>query len=169
MVDAEGQPVARGVEGELLVRGPYTFNGYFRAARDNERCFDPAGFYRSGDLVRIGDDGYLTVTGRIKDVICRCGESIAAQSIEEQLLSHPAIWSAAAVPVPDPTLGEKICAAVVFAGPPMTLAELNAHLDARGVAAHARPDMLVAMAALPTTAVGKIDKKAIIRQIAGGP
>lgn len=165
VVDAEGRAVASGEEGELLVRGPYTFNGYFRAGRANERCFDPDGFYRSGDLVRLRDDGYLEVTGRTKDVICRCGETIAAQGLEEQLLSHPAIWSAAAVAIPDPTLGEKICAAVVFAGPPVTLAELNAHLDERGVAAHARPDMLVAMAALPTTPIGKIDKRAIARQI----
>jgi mycobactin salicyl-AMP ligase len=165
VVDADGRPVARGEEGELLVRGPYTFNGYFRAERDNERCFDPDGFYRSGDLVRLRDDGYLVVTGRTKDVICRCGETIAAQSIEEPLLTHAAIWSAAAVPLPDPELGEKICAAVVFAGAPMTLAEVNAYLDERGVAAHARPDMLVAMASLPTTPVGKIDKRAIARQV----
>ncbi|MGO9157151.1 (2,3-dihydroxybenzoyl)adenylate synthase [Mycobacterium sp.] len=165
VVDTDGRPVARGEEGELLVRGPYTFNGYFRAERDNERCFDPDGFYRSGDLVRLRDDGYLVVTGRTKDVICRCGETIAAQSIEEPLLTHAAIWSAAAVPLPDPDLGEKICAAVIFAGTPMTLAEVNAYLDERGVAAHARPDMLVAMAALPTTPVGKIDKRAIARQV----
>ena len=167
IVDASGQPVAPGAEGELLVRGPYTFNGYFRGDRDNERCFDPDGFYRSGDLVRRRDDGYLVVTGRVKDVICRGGETISAQDLEEHLLHHPAIWSAAAVGVPDPTLGEKICAAVVFAGPPVSLTELNAHLDERGVAAHARPDMLVTMVALPTTPVGKIDKRAIARQVIG--
>jgi len=165
VVDTDGHPVARGEEGELLVRGPYTFNGYFRAERDNERCFDPDGFYRSGDLVRLRDDGYLVVTGRTKDVICRCGETIAAQSIEEPLLTHAAIWSAAAVPLPDPDLGEKICAAIVFAGAPMTLAEVNAYLDERGVAAHARADLLVAMTALPTTPVGKVDKRAIARQV----
>jgi mycobactin salicyl-AMP ligase len=164
VVDAAGEPVAPGAEGELLVRGPYTFNGYFRAERDNERCFDPAGFFRSGDLVRRGDDGYLMVTGRVKDVICRGGETIGAAELEEQLLSHPAIWSAAAVPLPDPYLGEKVCAAVVFVGTVMTLAEVNAYLDERGVAAHARPDLLVAMSSLPTTPVGKIDKKAIARQ-----
>ena len=167
IVDDEGEPVAPGEEGELLVRGPYTFNGYFRAERDNERCFDPEGFYRSGDLVRRRDDGYLVVTGRTKDVICRNGETLAAQGLEEQLMTHLSIWSAAAVPIPDPLLGEKICAAVVFAGTPVTLAELNAHLDERGVATHARPDMLVAMSALPTTPVGKIDKRAIARQVAG--
>ena len=165
IVDGAGAPVERGEEGELLARGPYTVNGYFRADRDNERCFDPDGFYRSGDLVRRGDDGYLVVTGRIKDVICRGGETIAAADLEEHLLSHSAIRSAAAVPLPDPYLGEKICAAVVFAGEPLGLAELNAHLDERGVAAHARPDVLVAMATLPTTPIGKIDKKAIARQV----
>ncbi len=161
VVDPAGRPVAPGGEGELLVRGPYTFNGYFRAERDNARCFDPDGFYRSGDLVRLRDDGYLVVTGRVKDVICRAGETIAAAVIEEQLLSHPAVSAAAAVPLPDPYLGEKICAAVVFAGAPVGIAELNAHLDRRGVAAHTRPDMLVEMAALPTTPLGKVDKKAI--------
>jgi mycobactin salicyl-AMP ligase len=165
IVDGEGEPVRPGDEGELLVRGPYTINGYFRAERDNERCFDRDGFYRSGDLVRRREDGYLVVTGRIKDVICRGGETIAAADLEEQMLSHSAIFSAAAVALPDPYLGEKICAAVVFVGEPVSLAELNAHLDERGVATHARPDMLVAMTALPTTPIGKIDKKEIARQL----
>jgi mycobactin salicyl-AMP ligase len=171
IVDGAGEPVAPGEEGELLVRGPYTINGYFRAERDNERCFDPDGFYRSGDLVRRRDDGYLVVTGRVKDVICRGGETVSAADLEEQMLSHPAIFSAAAVALPDPYLGERICAAVVFVEKPIGLADLNAHLDAHGVAAHARPDMLVAMASLPTTPIGKIDKKAIARQLgdAEGP
>jgi mycobactin salicyl-AMP ligase len=169
IVDGAGAPVAPGEEGELLVRGPYTLNGYFCAERDNQRCFDPDGFFRSGDLVRRGPDGYLVVTGRVKDVICRGGETISAADLEEQMLSHPAIFSAAAVPLPDPYLGEKVCAAVVFIGQPVSLAELNAYLDQRGVAAHARPDMLVEMAALPTTPIGKIDKKAIAAQVSAAP
>jgi mycobactin salicyl-AMP ligase len=169
IVDGDGRPVSPGEEGELLVRGPYTINGYFRAERDNRRSFDPDGFYRSGDVVRRRDDGYLVVTGRVKDVICRAGETIAAADLEEHLLSHPAISSAAAIAVPDLYLGEKICAAVVFAGAPVTLAELNSHLDRRGLAAHVRPDMLHPMAALPVTPIGKIDKKAIARQVAGAP
>ncbi len=165
VVDGAGEPVTAGEEGELLVRGPYTINGYFGAERDNERCFDPDGFYRSGDLVRRRHDGYLVVTDRVKDVICRGGETVSAADLEEQLLSHPAIFSAAAVALPDPYLGEKICAAVVFTGPPVSLAELNAHLDERGVAAHARPDVLAAMARLPTTPIGKVDKKAIVGRL----
>jgi mycobactin salicyl-AMP ligase len=165
IVDEAGRPVPAGAEGELLVRGPYTLNGYFRAESDNARCFDPDGFYRSGDLVRRHADGYLEVTGRVKDVIHRGGETIAAGDIEEHLRAHPAISSAAAVALPDPYLGEKICAAVVFVGRPVTLTELNDYLDQRGVARHARPDVLTEMTALPTTAVGKVDKKAIARQL----
>jgi mycobactin salicyl-AMP ligase len=166
VVDAAGDPVAPGEEGELLIRGPYTLNGYFRAERDNARSFDPRGFFRSGDLIRLRPDGYLVVTGRVKDVICRGGETISAADLEEQMLRHPAIFAAAAVPLPDQYLGEKICAAVVFTGPEVTLAELNAYLDERGVASHARPDVLVAMPTLPTTPIGKVDKKAIVRQFA---
>jgi mycobactin salicyl-AMP ligase len=164
IVDAAGRPVPDGVEGELTVRGPYTLNGYFRAENDNARCFDPDGFYRSGDLVRRRADGYLEVTGRVKDVIHRGGETVAAGDLEEHLRAHPAISSAAAVALPDPYLGEKICAAVVFAGNPLTLTELNDYLDRRGVARHARPDVLTQMTAFPTTPVGKVDKKAIARQ-----
>jgi mycobactin salicyl-AMP ligase len=165
IVDDAGQPAAFGTEGELLVRGPYTFNGYFRAEGANARCFDAEGFYRSGDLVRQHPDGNLEVTGRVKDVIHRGGETIPAADLEEHLRTHPAISSAAAVALPDPYLGEKICAAVVFSGSPVTLTELNAYLDQRGVARHARPDVLSAMASLPTTPVGKIDKKAIARRL----
>lgn len=169
VVDEDGNDVAPGQEGELLVRGPYTINGYFNAAAANERSFTPDGFYRSGDRVRRFADGplagYLEVTGRVKDVILRGGENVSALDLEEHLLTHPAIWSAAAVPLPDEYLGEKICAAVVFAGSPVSLAELHTHLEQRGVASHSRPDVLVPMTTLPTTAVGKIDKKAILAQL----
>jgi mycobactin salicyl-AMP ligase len=165
IVDDAGRSVPAGTEGELLVRGPYTFNGYFRADDANACSFDPDGFYRSGDLVRQHAGGNLEVTGRVKDVIHRGGETIPAADLEEHLRTHPAISSAAAVPLPDRYLGEKICAAVVFAGNPVTLAELNTYLDQRGVARHARPDVLSALASLPTTPVGKIDKKAIARQL----
>lgn len=162
VVDEDG---AEASEGELLVRGPYTINGYFNAPEANARSFSPDGFYRSGDRVRRLANGYLEVTGRIKDVIVRGGENIAADELEAHLLSHPAIRSAAAVGLPDQYLGEKVCAAVVFNGTPLTLAELNRHLAHGGVATHVRVDQLAPLPALPTTAVGKIDKKAIVRQV----
>lgn len=165
VIDDAGNEVRAGEEGELLTRGPYTLNGYFNAASANERSFSPDGFYRTGDRVRRLANGYLEVTGRVKDVIVRGGENVSALDLEEHLLTHPSIWAAAAVPLPDDYLGEKICAAVVFSGPPVTLSELHKHLDERGIAAHARPDVLVPMPSLPTTAVGKVDKKAIAKQL----
>ncbi|MUM35924.1 (2,3-dihydroxybenzoyl)adenylate synthase, partial [Mycobacterium sp. CBMA361] len=165
VVDDDGADVPPGDEGELLVRGPYTLGGYYRAPSDNERSFSPDGFYRTGDRVRRRADGYLEVTGRIKDVIHRGGETISALDLEEHLLTHPSIRAAAAVPLPDPYLGEKICAVVVFDGGALTLSDVHSHLDARGVAAHSRPDSLIAQSSLPLTAVGKVDKKAIIASL----
>ena len=165
VVDDAGAEVAACEEGELLVRGPYTLNGYFNAPSANERSFTPDGFYRTGDRVRRFATGYLEVTGRVKDVIVRAGENVSALDLEEHLLTHPSIWSAAAVPLPDDFLGEKICVAVVFSGPAVTLAEIHRHLDERGVAAHAKPDVLAPMSILPTTAVGKIDKKQLVARL----
>ncbi|AMO62292.1 peptide arylation enzyme [Mycolicibacterium phlei] len=169
VVDENGDEVAPGEEGELLVRGPYTLNGYYRDPEANARSFTPDGFYRSGDRVRIFTDGpragYVEVTGRIKDVIHRGGETVSASDLEEHLFAHPAIYAAAAVPLPDEFLGEKICAAVVFKGAPITLAELNEFLDERGVSAHCRPDVLAALPSLPKTPVGKVDKKKVVAQL----
>ena len=171
VVDEDGHEVAPGEEGELLVRGPYTLNGYYRAEEANARSFSPDGFYRTGDRVRIfthgARAGYVEVTGRIKDVIHRGGETVSATDLEDHLLAHPAIYAAAAVALPDEYLGEKICAAVVFRGAPITLVQLNEFLDERGASAHARPDTLVALPSLPTTAVGKVDKKKLIATILG--
>ena len=171
VVDEDGNAVAPGEEGELLVRGPYTLNGYYRAEEANSRSFSPDGFYRTGDRVRIFTDGpragYVEVTGRIKDVIHRGGETVSATDLEDHLLTHPAVYAAAAVALPDQYLGEKICAAVVFRGAPISLAQLNEFLDERGASAHARPDVLVAMPSLPTTAVGKVDKKTLVAAITG--
>lgn len=169
VVDDAGDTVAPGEEGELLVRGPYTLNGYYRADDANARSFSPEGFYRTGDRVRIFAEGpragYVEVTGRIKDVIHRGGETVSATDLEDHLLTHPAVYAAAAVALPDDYLGEKICAAVVFTGAPIGLAELNAFLDERGASKHARPDVLVPMPSLPTTAVGKVDKKKVVAAI----
>ncbi len=165
IVDDTGVEVPDGEPGELLVRGPYTINGYFRAEAENQRSFTPDGFYRSGDLVRRFANGYLEVTGRIKDVIVRAGETVSALDLESHLLTHPAVSAAAAVGLPDPYLGEKICAAIVFRDSPVSLTELHEFLDARGVAVHCRPDMVASLVALPTTAVGKVDKRTIVAQL----
>ncbi|WP_067531057.1 (2,3-dihydroxybenzoyl)adenylate synthase [Nocardia crassostreae] len=161
VVDADGKDVADGEEGELLTRGPYTIRGYYRAPEHNARAFTPDGFYRSGDLVRRLPSGHLVVSGRIKDVINRGGENISCDELEEHLPAHPAVRHAAAVGLPDAVLGEKVCAVLVVDGAMPTLAEIKTFLTKRGLATYKLPDVLRQADALPITAVGKIDKKAL--------
>ncbi|MGF0314926.1 (2,3-dihydroxybenzoyl)adenylate synthase [Nocardia fluminea] len=161
VVDADGNDVAQGEEGELLTRGPYTLRGYYRAPEHNARAFTPDGFYRSGDLVRQLPSGHLVVSGRIKDVINRGGENISCDELEEHLLAHPAVRHAAAVGLPDAALGEKACVFLVVTGELPTLGEIKTFLTERGLATYKLPDLIRQADTLPITAVGKIDKKAL--------
>ncbi|MFC9873929.1 (2,3-dihydroxybenzoyl)adenylate synthase [Nocardia salmonicida] len=161
IVDADGDDVAPGEEGELLTRGPYTLRGYYRAPEHNTRAFTSDGFYRSGDLVRQLPSGHLVVSGRIKDVINRGGENISCDELEEHLLAHPAVRHAAAVGLPDASLGEKACVVLVVTGELPTLGEIKTFLTERGLATYKLPDLVRQADSLPITAVGKIDKKAL--------
>ncbi|GAB17617.1 putative 2,3-dihydroxybenzoate-AMP ligase [Gordonia effusa NBRC 100432] len=166
VVDEQGNDVPDGTDGELLVRGPYTIRGYYRADEHNARSFTEDGFYRSGDQVRRLLSGHLAVTGRIKDTIVRAGENVAADDIEEALLAHPNISQAAVVGLPDDMLGEKICAVLV---PPfdrsdadgLDLPAVRKYLTDRGLASFKLPDAIAIAGKLPVTAVGKIDKSAL--------
>ncbi|MFE7722346.1 (2,3-dihydroxybenzoyl)adenylate synthase [Nocardia rhizosphaerihabitans] len=161
VVDADGNDVAPGEEGELLTRGPYTLRGYYRAPEHNARAFTPDGYYRSGDLVRQLPTGHLVVSGRIKDVINRGGENISCDELEEHLLAHPAVRHAAAVGLPDASLGEKACVVLVVTGELPSLGEIKTFLTERGLATYKLPDVVRQADSLPITAVGKIDKKAL--------
>ncbi|GAA2980042.1 (2,3-dihydroxybenzoyl)adenylate synthase [Actinokineospora diospyrosa] len=165
VVDADGHDVEPGAVGELLTRGPYTLRGYYRAEQYNATAFTPDGFYRSGDLVRQLPSGHLVVEGRIKDVINRGGEKVPAGELEDLLLAHPAVAQAAAIGLPDETLGELVCAVIVAAGTPPKLKQLRAHLAELGLARYKQPDKLVVLDRLPLTAVGKISKRDLVAQL----
>ncbi|WP_433235689.1 (2,3-dihydroxybenzoyl)adenylate synthase [Streptosporangium sp. CA-135522] len=167
VVDADDRDVAPGEVGELLVRGPYTLRGYYRAAGHNATAFTSDGYYRSGDLVRALPSGHLVVEGRVKDTIDRGGESISAEEVEAHLLTHPAVRRAVAIGLPDTGHGEQLCAVVVPWSQPPTLPQLRLHLMGRGLAAFKVPDRIEAVQDLPVTAVGKIDKQALVRRFAG--
>ena len=160
VVDDNGRPVPPNTPGHLIVRGPYTFRGYYRAPLHNEAAFTADGFYSSGDIVEMTPDGYLKVVGREKDQINRGGEKIAAEEIENLLLRHDDIIEVALVSVPDEVMGEKSCA-VVVARQPLKAAPLRRWLRTLGVADYKLPDRFHFVEALPQTAVGKIDKRAL--------
>lgn len=165
IVDAEDHAVPDGTTGELLTRGPYTIHGYYRAEAHNRTAFTPDGFYRTGDLVRQLPSGHLVVVGRKKDQINRGGEKIAAIEVEEHLLTHPAVTAAAVVGVPDDSRGQRSVAFLVCAGLPPTIRELAAFLADHGLAAYKTPDQVVAVRQLPLTAVGKVDKNALVKHL----
>ncbi|MEV6243392.1 AMP-binding protein [Lentzea sp. NPDC051838] len=166
VVDRDGVDVPDGSVGELWTRGPYTLRGYYRVPEYNATAFTADGFYRTGDLVRRLASGHLIVEGRVKDVINRGGENVSAGELEEHLLAHPSVAQAAVVGVPDTTLGEIVCAVVVLApDAALKLKELKAFLAARGLARFKLPDRLAILPTFPVTAVGKIDKKAVLAQL----
>ena len=129
LIDDEGRVVPDGEVGELACRGPYTLRGYYGVPEYNARQFTPDGFYRSGDLMRKHPSGNYVVEGRKKDLINRGGEKISAEEIENLILMHPAVQNVACVPMPDPAMGEKMCACVILkSGHSLNLGELVAFL-----------------------------------------
>ena len=166
-VDELDHDVPDGQPGSLLARGPYTPRGYYRAAEQNARAFTEDGWYRSGDICRRTREGNLIVEGRDKDMINRGGEKISAEEVENLVYQLPAVAQVAAIAMPDPRLGERICVYVVpRPGAAVTLDEIRTSLDAIGVARFKLPEHLVLVDELASTEVGKIDKKALRADIA---
>ncbi|MFD0904511.1 (2,3-dihydroxybenzoyl)adenylate synthase [Actinomadura sediminis] len=174
VVDERGRPVPPGEPGVLLTRGPYTLRGYYRAEEHNARAFTPDGWYRTGDVVRRRPDGNLVVEGREKDMINRAGEKISAEEVEDLARLADGVREAAAVAMPDPVLGERVCLYVVpEAGAAPSLRDVVAAMERAEAARLAFPERLVLVGALPVTDIGKVDKAAlradIARRIAGEP
>ncbi len=167
IVDDERQPVPDGEVGELLVRGPYTLRGYYGVPEYNARTFTPDGFYCSGDLMRRHSSGNYIVEGRKKDLINRGGEKISAEEIENLILSHPAVLNVACVPMPDPVLGERMCAFVIpRPGRTLTLSELTEFLTERGLAKFKLPERVELTDDLPLSKFGKVAKNVLTKQVA---
>ncbi len=162
LCDDEGREVPEGEVGELTCRGPYTLRGYFGVPEYNARQFTPDGFYRSGDLMRKHPSGNYVVEGRKKDLINRGGEKISAEEIENLILMHPAVQNAACVPVPDPNLGEKMCACLVLKpGKRIELADLVEFLKGKEIAKFKLPERLLICDDFPVSTFGKVSKKAL--------
>jgi non-ribosomal peptide synthetase component E (peptide arylation enzyme) len=155
----DGAEVGPGEEGEICHGGPGLMLGYWRDPERTAEAIEPSGVSHSGDLGRVDPDGYLRVTGRIKDLIIRGGTNISAREVEDHLLTHPKVANVAVVGMPDRVLGERACAFVVPAGEPPTLDELTGYLRReRQIAVVKLPERLELIDELPTTATGKVQK-----------
>ena len=144
--------------GQPACRGPATSLGYL-GGTDHDKLFTPDGWMRMGDICEIDDDGFLSVTGRTSDFILRGGKNISASAVEDVAMTHPSIALAAAVAMPDPVFGEKVCLYVEVAdAATIDLRALVKHLLALGVSKEILPERLIVVDELPRSSGGKVAK-----------
>ena len=150
--------------GELCVRGPLLFDGYF----DNPEATAEAlvdGWYRSGDLAEVDDDGYLSIVGRARDVIRTGGETVVPVEVEAALADHPSVADIAVVGLPDAQWGEVVCAVIVASGDAPTLDELVAHCDGR-LARFKQPRRVAVVERIPRTpATNQVQRRLLIEEL----
>jgi len=160
---------APGEIGVLGGRGASLMLGYFDDQAATEDAFSKSGWFMTGDLGSIDAQGYLRIAGRTKDIIIRGGHNIHPAHIEELATRHPAVQRAAAVPVKDARLGEKVCLAVVFhAGKDIAPADLLTHLDTAGLSKYDMPEYFLRLDEIPLTPNGKMLKQSIVDWIKEG-
>ena len=166
VVDDEGREVPDGEAGELVTRGPYTIQGYYKAPERNAEAFTADGFYRMGDIVRK-QGRHVFTEGRRKDLINRGGEKISCEEVENLIFGHPKVKAVTLVAMPDPVFGEKACAFVIPRdGETLAFDELVAFLRAQKIASFKLPERLELVAEFPLSPVGKILKRQLRETIA---
>jgi len=156
IIDQAGRQLAANNPGEVVVRGPNVMQGYRNNPEANAAAFID-GWFRTGDVGVVDNDGYLALTGRIKELINRGGEKISPAEVEDALLGHPAVAEAAVFGVPDAKYGEEVSAAVVLRGA-ATAEELQAYCRAR-LADFKVPNRIHLVSAIPKNAMGKVQRR----------
>jgi cyclohexanecarboxylate-CoA ligase len=157
VVDSAGRPLPPGQEGTLKVRGCSDFVGYLK--RPEWYGHDAEGWFDTGDLARMDEDGYIRITGRSKDIIIRGGENIPVVEVEGLLFRHPDIQAAAIVGMPDPRLGERACAFIVpKPGARLDPGQILAFLAEQKLARQYLPERIEIVDDLPRTPSGKVQK-----------
>jgi 2,3-dihydroxybenzoate-AMP ligase len=166
LLDDDDNLAKPGEVGEFCARGPYTLRGYYGALEHNAKVFTKDGFYRSGDLMRQHPSGNYIVEGRKKDLINRGGEKISAEEIENLILSHPSVQNVACIAMPDPDMGERMCACVILrSGRTLALKELVTYLAEKEIAKFKLPERVEVLEDFPLSTFGKVSKKALVDMV----
>jgi non-ribosomal peptide synthetase component E (peptide arylation enzyme) len=167
VVDLEDNTLPAGAQGELLLKGPSVFSGYYKNPGENAKVFDGDGFFKTGDLAVISEDGYVRLTGRLKEMINRGGESISATTIESLINRHPDVAVVAVVPMPDPLMGERVCAYIQpAAGRELTFEAVISFLRGEKASVLQLPERIEFVDVMPYTAAQKLNKAALKEDIA---
>jgi acyl-CoA synthetase (AMP-forming)/AMP-acid ligase II len=165
IVDETERTLGRGEEGEIRVRGPQMFLGYVDSSLDAD-AVDSDGYFKTGDLGYLHPEGYLVVTGRLKELIVRNGENLSVRPIEDLLLQHPAVADATVVGLPHPVTGECVCAVVVARDGQgrLSLDDVRAYCKERGLMRQKWPERLELIDAIPRNPMGKAIKPELRRR-----
>jgi non-ribosomal peptide synthetase component E (peptide arylation enzyme) len=168
VIDGDGHAVPDGTQGEIALRGPTLFPGYFANEKATRAAIDADGWFRSGDLGILTPQRYVRISGREKDVISHGGITIAPEEIEEWLFRFPKVRAAAAFGVPDAAKGEVIWACVepVDSDDPPTEEEVRRYLKSK-IASFKVPTRVIVVPSLPTSSVGKVQRAELKRKMAG--
>lgn len=154
--------VSKGTVGEIQIRGPFSSSGYYKDFKKTQETWTEDGWFKTGDLGFIDDNGNLVPVGREKDVIIRGGENIYPFEVENLLLTLPKIADVAIVGMPDSIMGERACAFVVLRkGEQLTLEEIRNFLKSKGLATFKLPERIEIVDGLPTVGETKVDKKSL--------
>jgi 2,3-dihydroxybenzoate-AMP ligase len=166
VVDFDGNTLPPETSGELLVKGPSVFAGYYNNPEENAKVFTEDGFFKTGDVAKISEKGYITLTGRIKEMINRGGESISATVIEDLIGRHPDVAAVAVIAMPDLLMGERVCAYIEPGrGAELTFEGIIAYLKEQKASVLELPERIEFIEAMPYTAAQKINKNALREDI----
>lgn len=166
VVDRAEQPVAAGVDGDILVRGPMLAKGYIRPDQTAESFRDDR-YFRTGDRGHLRSDGHIVITGRSKEMIIRKGENISPREIEDVLMTHPAVGAVGVIGLPDDSRGERVCAVIEPAAgaEPISFQQMAQHCRDAGLMTQKIPEQLEIVDVLPRNPTMKILKRVLVEQL----
>jgi len=166
VIDKDGNELPPNKQGELVLKGPGVFTGYYNNPEENKEAFTKDGFFRTGDVAKIDEKGYITLTGRIKEMINRGGESISATEIERLINRHPDVAAVAVIPMPDPSMGERVCAYIQpKTGAQLSFDEIISFLKEQKASVLQLPERIEFIDVMPYTGAQKLDKRCLREDI----
>jgi 2,3-dihydroxybenzoate-AMP ligase/mycobactin salicyl-AMP ligase len=166
VIDRDGNKLSRNAQGELVLKGPGVFTGYYNNPEENKNVFTKDGFFKTGDLAKIDEKGYITLTGRIKEMVNRGGESISATEIERLISRHADVAAVAVIPMPDPLMGERVCAYIQpKTGTRLCFDDIISFLKGQKASVLQLPERIEFINAMPYSGAEKIDKRSLRQDI----
>jgi 2,3-dihydroxybenzoate-AMP ligase len=162
VIDKKGNELPPNTPGELVLKGPGVFTGYYNNLEENKRAFTKNGFFKTGDIAKINEKGYIQLTGRLKEMVNRGGESISSTEIEKLITCHPCVAAVAVIAMPDPLMGERVCAYIQPKNDiKLSFDEIISFLKDQKASVLQLPERIEFIDHMPYTGAEKVDKASL--------